>query len=43
MKHNDNVLKLIEKTPTDIKNMNVRRVTPYYYKPEAPTATTEVE
>ena len=36
MKHNNNGLILIEKTPTKIKNVNVRRVAPYNRR-ETPT------
>ena len=37
MKHNNNESILIEKEPTKIKNVNVRRVAPYNRKPETPT------
>ena len=43
VKHNSNVSILIEKAPTDIKNVNVWRVTPNYYKTETPTTQSEAE
>ena len=43
VRHNNNGSVLIEKSPTNIKNVIVRRVAPYYRKIENPTATTEVE
>ena len=37
MKHNNNGSILIEKAPTKLKNVNVRRVAPYNRKTETPT------
>ena len=37
MKHNKNGSILIEKAPTDIKNVNVKKVSQYYHKVETPT------
>ena len=42
MKHNNNGSILIEKAPTNIKNVNVQRNAPYYHKTEL-LAETEVE
>ena len=39
VKHNNNGSILIEKSPTDIKNVNIRQVAPYYYS-ETPNTTT---
>ena len=40
MKHNNNGSILIEKAPTKIKNVNVRRVAPYHRKTGTPTMNT---
>ena len=37
IKHNNNRSLLIEKAPTKIKNVNVRRVAPYHCKTGTPT------
>ena len=39
VKHNNNGSILIEKSPTDIKHVNVGRVTPYYCKLDTPIIT----
>ena len=39
IRHNNTGSILIEKSPTNIKNINVRRVAPYYCKTETPNAT----
>ena len=39
MKHNNNGSILIEKAPTNIKNVNVRRVIPYHRKTGTPNET----